>query len=298
MEHYKVFKQIVILLFFSLVSLSSATKASYDYAVIPTQQKAQVMMRQLKPLFSDSAKFSAKGYQLIVKASATTIKEIKHVLKQIDRPLQNLIIRIANYQTLNQLLQSNELSVQVESDSNNANIQTIKKPNGAHVKITTTQRQSDRQNDKIYSARVIEGSWVYIYTGEQFPYYSYDGGYIGGNYINRPNKKRNDRPGKNYNYPIIPNTEYKEIESGFDAKAVLKNDQQVIIEIRAQNSQRDKTYQKSINTSSTNTTVSGNLNEWIEIGNRGQSYQNNGGVNYNLNRDKQEVYYIKVDVSQ
>jgi len=294
------FKAIYILLFTLLLTISSWAYASYEYAVISTQQKAENIIKQLKPLFSDNAKFSGKGYQLIIKASPGIIKEVKYVLRKIDRPLQNLVVSIANHKTIDRLLKSSYVSNQLKAKTkkqkiissrqnyNQATIgQDIAKPSGGRVKITSTQRHSDTSQNGIYSARVIEGNWVYIHTGKQLPYYT------------------NNNP---YNFSL-PQTQFKEIKSGFEAKAVLQPRNQVLIHIRAQNNQQNKTYQYNIDSSSADTTISGNLNEWIEIGaiskntnnkafNKHNTQKSFSGIQYQSRPNKtQESFYIKVNTT-
>jgi hypothetical protein len=297
------FKAIYILLFTLLLTISSWVGASYEYAVIPTQQKADDIIKQLKPLFVDNAKFSAKGYQLIIKASPNIINEIKYILKKIDRPLQNLIISIATNKNIDRLLKSSYVSGQLtsrektqqinssDSDHSKSSIgQDIAKPSGGRSKITSTRRFSDKQQNGIYSARVIEGNWVYIYTGKQLAYYS------------NPSSP-NIYP---YNYQI-PQTQFKEIKSGFEAKATLQTGNRVLIQIKAQNNQQNKNYQRNINSSSTESTLSGTLNEWIQIGkisnnkavnNRQNTQQSFSGVQYQSRpNETQETFYIKINTT-
>lgn len=276
------FKQLVILLFCALINFSTIVCASYEYAVIPTQKKAENIIKQLNPLFSNNAKLSGKGYQLIIKASPDIIKEIKYVLKQIDRPLQNLIISISNSKTIDKQLKSTAMirpPTSKISAAENGISHDIDKPGVRTSKIISTQRDSDTLHNSIYTARVVEGNWVTIYTGKQVPYYI--------NSYYRPSQ-----------------TQFKDIESGFEAKAVLQIGNQVLIHIRTQNNHQNKTYQQNMNTRSASTTLSGSLNKWIEIGaisknnnpNSQNTYQQYSTTQYrNRNRQAHETFYIKIN---
>ncbi|MFK5986652.1 MAG: hypothetical protein QM479_14680 [Pseudomonadota bacterium] len=270
------FKRICIFLFLGQLLLPSWVIASYEYAVIATHKKATTIKQQLSPLFKGQASFSAKGYQLIIKASPSVINEIRHLLKQIDSPLQNLLIQVANQKTIDQQLKKNSGSYK-----------SHKQQRGS-VKITSTENISNRKNHGIYQARSVEGNWVTIYTGKEVPYYI-------------------------SNYYQTPQTQFKKITSGFEAKAELKNKNQVVIYIRAQNSQQNKNYAEVINSSSIETTISGNLNQWISIGQIAQDNKQNQqqyGVQYgskkagtaiqynNRSQASQENYYIKVTTTQ
>ncbi len=269
-------KRICLFLFLSQLIFPVSVIASYEYAVIATQKKATIIKQQLKPLFTNQAVFSAKGYQLIVKASPSVINEIKHLLKQIDTPLQNLLIQVASERTIARELQLSNLS---------GNYQTQNKNNRGSVTIISTQRRSDKKGDAIYQARSIENSWVNIYTGKDVPYYSSNG------------------------YHLRAQTEFKNINSGFEAKAQLKSDNQVIIDIRVQNNQQNKNDTNSINTRSTETTISGNLGEWISLSqinneqhknNSRYGIQNRGGNTHYSTRteENQENIYIKITTIQ
>ncbi|MFK5895171.1 MAG: hypothetical protein QM504_18305 [Pseudomonadota bacterium] len=279
------FKPNCILIFLLLLTISFSVCASYDYAVITTQKKAENIVQQLEPLFSKQAQFSAKGYQLIIKASPAVIKEIKYLLKQIDRPLKNLLIHIANKKTLNQLLKLTQTSEQLMTEAGSKNtVQTIQKSDGGTVKITSTQRNSDKRGDGIFQARVVEGSWVTISTGKDIPYYSTA-------------------------YYRTPQTQFKKISSGFEARAILKPNNQVVVYIRAQNNHQNKNYSDMINTSSTETTLSGNLNQWLNFGQITQTHKKQqqqyevqrlgGGIQYsNRTNQSEEHFYIRVNIIQ
>jgi hypothetical protein len=305
------FKHNCILIFLLLLTISISASASYEYAVIPTQQKAENILQQLKPLFPENTKFSAKDYQLIIKASPDIIKEIKYVLKQIDRPLRNLIISIANNKTIDKLLKSSYVSGKLTSkikaekkttneQYNNENTigQDISKPSGGTVKITSTQRNYDSLQNGIYTARVVEGHWAYIYTGKQVPYYTIT--------EQATNSPINSAVNKSYNYQV-PQTQFKDVKSGFEAKAVLQTGNRVLIYIRSQNNQQNSTYQSNINSSSSYSTISGSLNEWLTISvintgiitnknNQHNMQQPYNGIQYrNRTNQTQETYYIKVN---
>ncbi len=280
------FKPICILFFMLFFTITSPVNASYEYAVIATQQKAENIVQQLKPLFADQAHFSAKDYQLIIKASPDIIKEIKYVLKQIDQPLKNFIIRVANKKTLNQLLKSTPASRQLYTQpGSNSAVKTIRKSAGGTVKITSSQRNSDFHTDGVFQARAVEGNWVAIHTTKQIPYYTTT--FPAGVY---PVKKGKDK----YHWA---QTSYKKIKSGFDAKVILKADNQINVTIRIQNHYRDKQNQDIINSNYTESIISGALGEWIEIGQIGNlKKQQQTGVQYSSNQSTAETtLYIKVN---
>lgn len=306
-------KPVCILIFLLLLTTSFSVSASYEYAVLPTQQKAENLLKQLKPLFPEDTKFSAKGYQLIIKASPNIIKEIKYVLKQIDRPLQSFIISIAKYKTIDKLLKTTHVSGPPVTNktpakknklthfNNNDDIgQDISKPSGGKVKITSTQRNSDTLHNGIYSARVVEDNWVYIRIGKQVPYYS------SGNFPNTgPANMAFNRP---YNFQL-PQTQFKTINSGFEAKAILQTGNQVLIQIKAQNNHQNKNYQSDIDTSSAYTTISGSINQWIKIGEISQgsivtenknklsnTQKTSSTIQYrNRTNQQNDTYYIKIN---
>ena len=272
------FKPFCILFFLLLLTISFPLSASYEYTVINTQQKAENILQQLKPLFTEQAQFSAKDYQLIIKASPDVIKEVKYLLKQIDRPLKNLIIHVANKKTINQLLKSTPTSTQYKTIGGATDsVKTAYQSGAGTAKIISTQRRSDSRGEGTFQARVIEGNWVTIHMDKKIPYHT----------VGYPSRYK-DR---------WVQTQYKKITNGFDAKVVLKPNKQIIASIKIQNHYQDNQHHDIINTRSTETTISGALDEWIEIGQISNiKQQQPSGIQYNSSQSQSETsYYIKVN---
>ena len=274
-----------MLIFLLLLSISFSLSASYEYTVINTQQKAEKIVQQLKPLFTDQTQFSAKDYQLIIKASPDVIKEIKYLLKQIDRPLKNFIIQVANKKTINQLLQSTPTSTQDKPLGGLTDtVKSVYQSGAGKTRIISTQRNSDKRANAIFQAQVVEDDWVTILIGKEIPYHTIE-------------YQTNSSPLKIQDKDRWAQTQYKQLNNGFDAKISFRPNRQIIVSLIIKNNYQDKQHHDTINTRSAVTTISGVLDEWIEIGKISNiKKQQQSGIQYNTNRSQAETsYFIKVN---
>jgi len=273
-----------------LLLLANVSLANYELVVINTNQNAKNLIPTLQPLFAKQASFSAQGYRLIIKAAPKTIREIKQILKEIDIPLQNLIISFSNRENLNKSLKQrgvsgrvdlgNNQSISTRNPDNDGNIQYSYREDGSRVKIISTNQRASYQNNNNYQARVLEGNWVYIKTGQQVPYQTSMGRY------------KDKKP-----YYNRLSTEFIDVYSGFDAKPYLSANNRVVVHIKPHQKNLNRQHPKRIDVKSIETTVSGNLDEWIPVGQALNSLGNNAkGTTYQTKNTNQNnfQFYIRV----
>jgi len=78
-----------------LFTLFSTFAYAAGLQVIPLNHRSvDEVIPLIKPMIGDSAVITGSGYKLIVRASPQQINDIKMLLKEIDRPLQQLIISV------------------------------------------------------------------------------------------------------------------------------------------------------------------------------------------------------------
>ncbi|MCU7940097.1 MAG: hypothetical protein KZQ64_07115 [gamma proteobacterium symbiont of Bathyaustriella thionipta] len=86
-----------LILFIFLCSLvSSNVFSESSFRVFQTQQAAQTLLPIIAPLYGNQAKITAKNNSLIVKASTPVLEEIAQLLKELDKPLHNLLIEVSS----------------------------------------------------------------------------------------------------------------------------------------------------------------------------------------------------------
>jgi len=273
--------------------LQANISANYQFVVLDTNQNAKHLIPTLEPLFGKQASFSAQGYRLIVKASPQTIREIKKLLKEIDVPLQNLVISFSNREQVNKKLKSTSAdghldisknhSISSRNPSSDGNIQYSYREDGSRVKIVSTNKRSQYSGNSNYQARTLEGNWVFINTGQQVPYQSYDYKFKDSN--------------KESGYGRFT-TEFVDVYSGFDAKAYLSGKERVVVHIKPHQKNLNRQHAKRIDVKSMQTTVSGRLGEWIAIGQALNSLGNNDkGISYRTRKSNQDnfQFYIRVN---
>jgi len=288
-------KSLLYILVGSFLFLANFSQASYELVVINTNQNAKNLIPILQPLFAKQASFSAQGYRLIVKAAPQTIKEIKSLLKEVDIPLQNLIISFSNREQVNKNLKrtaaeghldiSKNHSISTQNPNTDGNIQYTYREDGSRVKIISTNKQSKYNANSNYQARVLEGNWVFINTGQQVPYQSYD------QYAYKKNKKEP--------YYGRYSTQFVNVYSGFDAKAYLSSGERVVIHIKPHQQNLNQQHPKRIDVKSLETQVSGKLGEWIPIGQALNSLGNNvKGITYQTKKTNKDNFQFYIQVKK
>ncbi len=293
LEHHII---LFVLTFFCFL-LPVSLYAESSIRVFQTQQPAKALIPTIAPLYADQAKFTATNNSLIIKAPEHILNEIENLLKQLDNPLRNLMIEVSssldgfdNYQQ-----DSIEGRIKIGDDavissrspgSSNPNVSVRYGKNGSVIKTTHTRRSSTRNNPDSYKIRALEGSWAFIQTGQQVPYYSSDYPY------NRGDSKRR------YSRPRQYTVEMLDVTSGFEVYPVL-NGELVTLKVRPRNRSMSRKYPDRINTRSVDTVVSGRLGEWIYLGGAMNQINNqSSGTLYSTRRHSEldMNYRIKVNI--
>lgn len=282
--------RLLVLIFFCFLSPVNLYAES-SIRVFQTQQAAQGLISTIAPLYAGQAKFTAKNNSLIVKAPENILNEIEQLLKELDKPLHNLIIEVSssldgfdNYQQ-----DSIEGRIKIGDDAvissrapqnDNPNVSVQYGKNGSVIKTTHTRRSRTRNNPDNFKVRTVEGSWAFIQTGQLVPYYS-------SNYR-----------GQRYYPPLQNSVELADVTSGFEVYPTLNGDQ-VTLKVRPKNRSMSREYPDRINTRSVDTVVSGRLDQWIYLGGAiNQTNEQSSGTLYSTKRhsDLDMNYRIKVHI--
>ena len=255
-------KQLSTLLIFLFILFPGIAFSQSLIKVFPTQQPAQALVPLIAPLFPGQAKIIAKNNSLIVRASQPVINEIAQLLQELDKPLRNLLIEVSSSDNNNSNVQHNSLSgrIKISDNATISNRSPKTKPSGmtiyyakdgSIIKTTHNKKSRSYNNPQSYRVRTLEGQWAFIQTGQKVPYYSS---------TITPFKKSNNH------YPYRKNNvELVDVTSGFEVLPRL-NGQSVSLQVRPKNQSLNKRYPGQINTRSLDTTVSGQLDQWIFLG--------------------------------
>lgn len=261
--------------------------AESNVKVFQTRQSAQSLIPSIAPLYVGQAKFTAKNNSLIVKAPEVILNEIEQLLKELDKPLQNLMIEVSSSLDGSNSYQQDSVSGRIIIDddivisnrtpkANNPNTTIRYGKNGSVIKSTHTRRSNSRNNPDNFKVRALEGTWAFIETGKQVPYYTSGGRYS----------------------PYQNSVELVDVTSGLEVYPTL-NGERVTLKIRPRNHSINREYPDQINTRSVDTVISGHLGQWIYLGGAvNQMNDQSNGTLYSSKRhsDLDMSYRIKVNI--
>jgi hypothetical protein len=258
--------------------------------VIPLNNRTlEQLVEVIRPLLVPGGSVSGMNNQLIIKSTVTNLDEIKKVLASIDMPQRRLIISVK--QDIIGLSNSNKQAVSGQYDTGDVSISNQAPPqqrgliisgrdsndNVINYQVGKNQQADNDQNS--YSIQALEGEPAFISSGQSVPITNQTA------YINR-------------NGVVVQDTvEYRDISSGFYVLPRLNGDRVTLMVAPRTTSVNPGTL-PSFNVQNVQTTVSGRLGDWIEIGGLGQSSQSSrqsfleGGTNQ---RQESRNILIKVE---
>ncbi|MCU7819751.1 MAG: hypothetical protein KZQ57_13010 [gamma proteobacterium symbiont of Lucinoma myriamae] len=286
---------LILLIFFCFVLPANVFSES-SFRVFQTQQPAQELIPSIAPLYADQAKFTAKNNSLIVKASPPVLNEIEQLLEELDKPLHNLLIEVSSslegdshYQQDNvegRIKMGDDVVIRsLAPDTDNPNITVRYGKNGSVIKSTHTRRNNSQSNPDTYRVRTLEGNWAFIQTGQKVPYYT--------------SEQSNLRSGARHYYPRVQNTvELVDVTSGFEVFPTL-NGEQVTLKIRPKHQSMNRQYPERINTRSVDTTVTGQLGQWIFLGGAINKVNEQNSATFHSTKRQSELntnYRIRVNI--
>jgi len=283
-------------LIFLIFLIPTALYAESAVKVFHTLQPGQALIPTIAPLYADSAKITARNNTLIVKAPRHILLEIEQLLKEIDKPMRNLLIEVASSLDGSGNYQQNSVQGRIkigddaviksrtpEHDSSNMSVRYGK--NGSVIKTTHTRRSSSRNNPDHFKIRAVEGNWSYIQVGQKVPYYTTNNyGFQNNGYNNRYR-------------PLQNSVELVDVTSGFDVYPTV-NGEQVTLKVRPHNSSMNREYPDRINTRAIDTVVTGRVGQWIYLGGAdSQVNEQSSGYTYSTRRDSELDTHYKIKVN-
>jgi len=226
------------------------------YVIELQNQVPETIIPTIKPLLSDGDGISGFNNELVITTDTQRITTIRELVKQLDKPLRNLLISVKNNNSGSSQDSNNGLSGGIRQGKFSVNTgepipeqtdgMTIRS-NGLAYSTSSTQRTFSTQAEQ--QIRAVEGSPAFIYTGEsrQFP--------------------NQNSSGQNQ-YGDVTSSEV-DANKGFYVTARMTGDH-VLLDISVSNDGFDKSSdhsgQSTINTQHLTTTVSGRMGEWISLG--------------------------------
>lgn len=225
-------------------------------------RQAEDVISLLRPFLHPDGAMTADGYRILVKTSPKNYQDLQQLVAEIDVSMRQLRVSV----TIDRDLVNRENQVQSEEE----------------LAAATTSRQYATGKKKKASVtqqvNVIEGKWANISTGESVPV---------GQRIRNPDGT------------VTESVTYKSIQSSLQVLPRI-NGERVTLFIRPQISNQTGAAGRS-QSRSAETTISGQLNQWLLIG---------GTPSINVNQPGSRIYttqaredsgnqmYVKVEVIQ
>jgi hypothetical protein len=251
-------------------------------------QTAEELIPVIRPLLGNEGVVTGSGYKLIIRAPAHRVQEIRELLAEIDRPIQQLLISVRQDQQSDRQRSHREIAGSVSGDDGRIVFgqpsrtsrggMTMQYGDKDDVVRTQIGERDQSLNENIsQQVRTTSGSPAYISMGVSRPV-------PGQQIITTPN-------GVIHTY----STYYDDVSTGFYVTPRV-NGNRVTLEIYTQRQQPTRGY--GVESSQLSTMVSGNIGEWISLGGGDQtSRQSSSGWFDQRNSQRNDLRNISVKVT-
>ena len=225
-------------------------------------QSAASVIPAIQPHLSKQTSISPKGFQLIVNGNAEDNQKIITILPMLDTKLRQYFVEV---KILNQQMDQYQL------DASNIEV----KEQSKSAKIIRYQTQGHQTNGNNFSLQTTENYPSLVNTGESFP---------------------TNQVISQYGH-LLPSSGRATINSGFYINVQQTAPETISLTVSAQQQNRQVNNNRSINSSSASTRVTGNLGRWILIASNASISSLGTSKRYTTNSkaSKQRWYYVRVN---
>ena len=246
------------LLLVLILYVAAGNAQQMQLEVIPLKNRtAEQIIEVVKPLMPPGATVSGMNNQLILKTTPANLDEIKQLLNSIDQPLRRLLITVTQDQDLQSINQSQSVSGEV--NVGNATIRNRPTTRNQGITITGSDNEGNIINYQLnnnetttlsnnqYTVQALDGQPAYIQSGLSVPVRNQNA-YLGRNGV------------------IVQDTvEYVAATSGFYVLPRVNGDR-VNVMVAPNLTDVNGRITPTFVIQNAQTTVSGRLGDWIEIG--------------------------------
>lgn len=256
------------ILYFMLIFLSSPAWAELEVIMLQ-HRSAEDVLPIVLPLLDKGGVASGMNNQLILRTSSRNLAEIKRLLADIDiapRRLRITVMQNVDSETVKRLTAisgsvglGRDARLRVPEGADNSAL-TVEAGQGAdRMRARVISTRSLEDDKKTQQVQVVEGGRALIRVGQSVPVSQRE-------VVHSP-----------WNTQVIDSTQYRDVNSGFYVRPRISGDR-VTLEISAQNDAlaRDSANPSITRVQQLNTTVSGRLGEWMELGDSSQQTRNDG----------------------
>jgi type II secretory pathway component GspD/PulD (secretin) len=254
------------------------------------QRKADELIPVIRPLLPPGSAINGQAYTLVVRGNDAAHATVRQILRKLDGKLRNLRISVRFSAPVGTHSEASGVRIRLHTgnDSAQLNAEAGKTPSrrgatidiqGKDVSVRAGHEQTDRTaiEDSDYHVRVLEGREAFIQTGSSIPY-----------------RSQTIYPGGARQSSI----QFHDARSGFYVRPRL-NGEQVLLDILPH--QQQPARHGRIDTQQVQTTVSGMLGQWIELGGVSTTRQHNSSQALHSRTDtfnKNTSIFVRVEIIQ
>jgi hypothetical protein len=273
--------QPVLYVFVVLLGLvcGRAVHADYSIEVIELQYRTvEELIPVVRPLLDAGDSVTGMGNNLVLKAPAERIRQVRQLLVQLDRPPQRLLITVGNEGEVARSSRGYTSSADIKSGDGQISINSPGRPvDETSVRIRLHDRATQRSSTSGYQVQALEGRPAYISSGVRVPVSGVERYYHNG----IPYERRT--------------TQLQDVSGGFYVVPRLQGDS-VTLEI-LQHDDRLTRRPGVLSTQSTGTVVRGRLGEWLQLGGIDTTADSSqGGLGRSVSGQDSELRQISVKV--
>jgi len=255
-------------------------------------QSAEQIIPVIRPLLEHDSVVTGTGFKLIVKASPQQLSTIRELVKQLDMPVQQLIISVSHDQDIRRQLDRRSLSGRISNDhvtlsggnttGKGAFSATLENDNG-RIRAGLDERQSRNRVSISQQVQTLSGRPALIRTGSSIPLPQQQVTVTGGRTI------------------VSRSVQYQNVDTGFYVTPRV-NGRRVTLQISAQKNRpgRGGYGPNVIDTQQVTTTIQGELGKWMELGNINETSSSRQSVilgeQQSSVKDSRHVF-VKVDLA-
>jgi type II secretory pathway component HofQ len=244
-----------------LLALGAVYAQTTVLEVIPLRYRAaQEVIPIIQPLLPREGSVSGLQSQLVVRTTPANLEEIKRILASIDVAPRQLLITMRQDSDITRQRSSAEVSGSVGGEHGRVTVPGSRETKGGNVvlregddrvRANVQESESTASDRNTQSVRVLEGREAYVSMGQSVPV--------------RERQVRRTVVGGQVVEQVVEGTQYRDVATGFYVVPRISGDR-VTLDVSPQRESMSRQVPGAVNVQSMNTTVSGRLGEWMEIG--------------------------------
>lgn len=250
-------KKLAVMLWVTI--FATTAMADYPLTLIPLKHRsAEELIPVIRPMLGGDENVGGMQYQLFVRASDKSLRDVERLLSEIDRVQKNLRITLQQDVARSGSETSQEISgagrvgnvrviVPSSTESGNRGAKLFGGLEAESVRYKIIRSTGSSQDNNTSFISVLEGSPAFIRVGQSLPYVQRFLSFAGNRVV------------------YSQGTQFLNVTTGFDVLPRLNGDR-VVLEISPRLSFVGNGGIQDVKFQELRTTVSAKIGEWIEIG--------------------------------